>query len=241
MKVVRGCGIGLSLALAMAAYSAAHAAAGAVPEISGTYWAASYSPTIQVLGGGDPPLNAAGRAAYEMIQTGLKDGSIVDKARRVCVPDGLPRVLATPYPFEIFLVPADRVTFVYEMNHQVRTIVMDKPLPTLESLITDPKYNGHSVGHWEGDTLVVESIGFNDRTFLDATGLPHSDEMSTVERIRKVGNQLEDVITIRDPAMYARDWQARFVYDERNDARLEDYACNDTHRDLSPVKGVQVH
>src|SRR5271169_2175246 len=241
MKVVRvGC-FGLSLAMAMAMCSAACTAAGAAPDISGTYWAASYSPTIQVLGGGDPPLNAERKAVYEMTRTGLKDGSIVDKARRVCVPDGLPRVLATPYPFEIFQVPAGRVTFLYEMNHQVRTIVMDKPLPTLASLITDPKYNGHSVGRWDGDTLVVESTGFNDRTFLDASGLPHSDEMSTVERIRKVGNQLEDIITIHDPAMYARDWQARFVYDERNDVRLEDYACNDTHRDLSGVKGVQIH
>jgi hypothetical protein len=241
MKVVRVCGVGVSFALAIAAYSAACTAAGAAPDLSGTYWATAYSPTIQVLGGGDPPLNAEGKAAYETTRTGLKDGSIVDKARRVCVPDGLPRVLATPYPFEIFQVPAGRVTFLYEMNHQVRTIVMDKLLPTLASLITDPKYNGHSVGHWEGDTLVVESTGFNDRTFLDASGLPHSDEMSTVERIRKVGNQLEDIITIHDPAMYARDWRARFVYGERNDVRLEDYACNDTHRDLSGVKGVQVH
>src|SRR5208282_106942 len=96
-----GC-IGLSLAMAMAMCSAACTAAGAAPDISGTYWAASYSPTIQALGGGDPPLNAAGKAAYEMNRTGLKEGSIVDKARRVCVPDGLPRVLATPYPFEVF-------------------------------------------------------------------------------------------------------------------------------------------
>jgi len=240
MNVVRRCGIGLSFALAMAEYSAACTAAAAAPDISGTYWASSYSPIIQVMGGGDPPLNAAGKSAYEINRAGLKDGSIVDKARRVCVPDGLPRVLATPYPFEIFQVPANRVTFLYEMNHQVRTIVMDKPRPTLASLITDPTYNGHSVGHWEGDTLVVESAGFNDVTFLDAAGLPHSDEMRTLERIRKVGNQLEDIITIHDPAMYARDWQARFVYDQRNDVRLEDYACNDTHRDLSGVKGVQV-
>jgi len=233
MKVVRS--IGLSFALAMAASSAA----GAAPDISGTYWATSYSPNIQVTGGGDPPLNAAGKAAYEMNQAGLKDGSLVDKARRVCVPDGVPRVLATPYPFEVFQVPEGQVTFLYEMNHQVRVIVMDKPLPPPQSMIVDPKYNGHSVGHWDGDTLVVESAGFNDRTFLDASGLPHSDEMTTVERIRKVGNQLEDVITIHDPQMYERDWQARFVYDERNDVRLEDYACNDTHRDLSGVKGVR--
>jgi hypothetical protein len=192
-----------------------------------------------VLGGGEPPLNAAGKAAYQKIQAGLKDGSIVDKARRVCVPDGVPRVLATPYPFEIFQTPADQVTFLYEMNHQVRVVVMDKPLPKLESLITDPRYNGHSVGRWEGDTLVVETIGFNDRTFMDASGLPHSENMSTVERIRKTGNQLEDVVTIHDPDMYTKDWQARFVYQARNEVRLEDYACNDMHRDLSSVKGIR--
>ena len=235
MKLFRVCGIGLSFTLAVAVNSAT----GAAPDISGTYWATSYSPKIQVVGGGDPPLNAAGKAAYEMNQAGLKDGSVVDKARRVCVPDGVPRVLATPYPFEIFQVPAGQVTFLYEMNHQVRVIVMDKPLPSPQTLIVDPKYNGHSIGHWDGDTLVVESAGFNDRTFLDASGLPHGDDMTTVERIRKVGNQLEDIITIHHPEMYERDWQARFVYDERNDVRLEDYACNDKHRDLSGVKGVQ--
>jgi hypothetical protein len=235
MKIFCICSIGLSLVLAPAANSAA----GGAPDISGTYWAPSYSPKIQVLGDVEPPLNAAGKVAYAMNQAGLKDGSIVDKARRVCVPDGVPRVLATPYPFEIFQVPADQVTFLYEMNHQVRVVVMNKPLPSRQTLIVDPKYNGHSTGHWDGDTLVVESAGFNERTFLDASGLPHSDEMTTVERIRKVGNQLEDVITIHDPEMYERDWQARFIYDERNDVRLEDYACNDTHRDISGVKDVR--
>jgi hypothetical protein len=235
MDGVRVCGIGLWFALAMAACSTA----GAAPDISGTYWATSYSPRIQVVGGGDPPLNAAGKAAYEMNQAALKDGSLVDKARRVCVPDGVPRVLATPYPFEIFQVPAGQVTFLYEMNHQVRVIVMDRPLPKLASLVTDLRYNGHSVGRWDGDTLLVKSTGFNDRTFLDATGLPHSEDMSTVERIRKIAGGLEDVITIHDPEMYARDWQVRFVYDQRDDVRLEDYACNDTHRDLSGVKGVR--
>lgn len=232
MRVFCVCAIALSFPLAF------NSAALPAPDISGTYWATSYSSKIQVLGGGDPPLSAAGKAAYEMNQAGLKDGSIVDKARRVCVPDGLPRVLATPYPFEIFQEPAGQVTFLYEMNHQVRVIVMDKPLPAPQALIVDPKYNGHSVGRWDGDTLVVESAGFNEWTFLDASGLPHSDEMTTRERIRKVGNQLEDVIEIHDPQMYERDWQARFVYDERNDVRLEDYACNDRHRDLSSVKDV---
>jgi hypothetical protein len=88
MRVLCVCGIALSFTLTLALVSAAPAA----PDISGTYWTTSYGPKMQVLGGGEPPLNAAGGAAYEMNQAGLKDGSIVDKARRVCVPDGVPRV-----------------------------------------------------------------------------------------------------------------------------------------------------
>jgi hypothetical protein len=236
MTLLYGRGIAFVAASCAAALACASAQAA---DISGTYWATAYSPKLQVMGGGDPPLNAAGKAAYAMIQAGLKDGSIVDKARKVCVPDGVPRVLATPFPFQIFQIPSDQVTFLFEMNHQTRTVLMDRPLPKLESLVTDLRYQGHSVAHWDGDTLVVESTGFNDRTFLDATGLPHSESMSTVERIRKMGGELEDIVTIHDPEMYVRDWQARFVYAERNDVRLEDYACNDTHRDLSSVAGVK--
>src|SRR5437868_5939853 len=195
LKSVRVCrarcsALALSGALAITVCLAVCSVACAAPDLSGPYWATAYSPAIAVVGAAEPPLNAAGKAAYEKNRAGLKDGSIVDKARRVCVPDGLPRVLATPYPFEIFQVPVDRVTFVYEMNHQVRVIILDKPLPTLDSLIGEPRYNGHSVGHWQGDTLVVETTGFAYMTFLDASGLPHSEQMSTFERIRKIDNQL---------------------------------------------------
>src|SRR5215468_4974233 len=158
--------IGISFAFAMTTNVCS--AVSAAPDISGTYWATTYSAKIQTLGGGEPPLNEAGKAAYEKKRAGLASGSIVDKARMVCVPDGLPRVLATPYPFEIFQVPVDQVTFVYEMNHQIRVIALDKPLPTAHRLLVEPLYNGHSVGRWNGDTLIVESAGFNDWTFLDA-------------------------------------------------------------------------
>ena len=90
------------------------------------------------------------------------------------------------------------------MNHQVRVIVMDKPLPKLDSLIADPRYNGHSVGHWDGDTLVVESAGFNDdhvpRCQRPASQRGHEHASSASARL---GDRLEDVITIHDPQMYA--------------------------------------
>src|SRR3977135_573708 len=113
MKGARIRRIGTSCALAVVANWAT--CLSAAPDISGTYWATTYSLTIQVQSGGAPPLNAAGKVAYDKHRAGLKDGSIVDKARRVCVPDGMPRVLATPYPFEIFEVPTDQGHTVYDM------------------------------------------------------------------------------------------------------------------------------
>src|SRR5258708_19953499 len=112
---------------------------------------------------------------------------------------------------------------------------MKKPLPG-DELIAFPSFNAHSVGHFEGDTLVIETAGFNEKTFLDAAGAPHTDEMRTFERIRKVSpTQLEDVITIHDPEYYSRDWQARFVYTLRNDVPIEHYVCREHHPHIPPL------
>jgi hypothetical protein len=233
-------GVGLATLAAVSVLSAWACRAEGAPDVSGTYWATQYSAKIQVVGGGDLPFTTAGKAAYEQNIAGLKDGSITDAARKFCVPDGLPRLLATPYPFEIISSPPGQITIVYELNHQIRPIAMDKPLPSDKQLEPYPYYNGHSVGHFEGDTLVVESAGFNEKTFLDATGAPHTDAMHTIERIRRSSpTQLEDVVTIHDPQYYSRDWQARFLYTLRDDVRLEDYVCGEPHRDLSSVAGVR--
>src|SRR5260370_15546737 len=190
------------------------------PDLSGIYWVTQYNAKIQLVGGGELPLTPAGKTAYEKNIAGLKDGSLTDNARKFCVPDGLPRVLANPYPFEIIQAPPGQVTIIYELSHQVRMIAMDKKLPSDEDLLVLPFFNGHSVGHFEGDTLVVESAGFKENTFVDATGAPHTDALRTIERIRKIGpTQLEDIITVHDPEYYARDWQARLVFNPRHYAR----------------------
>ena len=229
-----------SVAVAALAVAAPAHAADAAPDVFGTFWATHYNARIQIVGGGELPLTAESKAAYAMNIAGLKDGSIIDAARRYCVPDGLPRVLATPYPFEIINAPRGQVTFVYELNHEVRAIAMDKPLPSDKELIPYPYYNGHSVGRYEGDTLVIETAGFNEKTFIDATGAPHTDEMHTLERVRRIGpSEIEDLITIHDPQYYTRDWQARFVYQQRDDVWLQDYVCGEPHRDISSVAGVR--
>jgi hypothetical protein len=229
-----------SLTVAALAVSAPADAADAAPDVFGTFWAIRYDAKIQIVGGGELPLTPEGKAAYETNIAGLKDGSITDAARIWCVPDGLPRVLANPYPFEIIAAPRGQITIVYELSHQVRAVAMDKPLPSDKELEPYPYFNGHSVGRYEGDTLVIETAGFNERTFIDATGAPHTDEMHTLERIRRVDpTQIEDVVTIHDPQYYMRDWQVRFVYQQRDDVRLQDYVCGEPHRDISSVAGVR--
>jgi hypothetical protein len=213
---------------------------GAVPDISGIYWAIQYNAKIQLVGGGDLPFTPAGKAAYEKNMAGLKDGSISDDARKICTPEGPVRNLATPYPFEIFQAPPGQVTIIHELNHQIRVIALDTPMPKYEELIPLPYFNGHSFGRYDGDALVVQSAGFNERTFLDATGAPHTDELMTTERIRKISpTQLEIVVSVHDPQYYTRDWQARFVFTLRDDVRLEPYVCGEPHRDLSSVDGVR--
>jgi hypothetical protein len=211
-----------------------------VHDVWGVWWVTRYSPNIEIIGGGDIPYNDKGQAEYRKNIESLKDGSITDEARRVCVPDGIPRILGNPYPF--LIIPArGHIVMTYELNHVIRIIIMDQPQVSAEELEIAPYYSGHSVGHWEGEALVIETAGYNDQTFLDATGAPHSDQMTTVERIRRIngGRQLEDVVTVSDPEYLSQQFTARFVYDAHPEVRIDaSYNCGEPHRDISHVPGV---
>src|SRR5262249_55447275 len=119
-------------------------AADATPDLSGIYWATEYHAKIQVVGGGELPLTAEGKAAYDKNIAGLKDGSIIDIPRGLRVPDGLPRVLPTPSPSETVSGPPGQTPIIYEPSHQIRRVAMDKPMPSEDELETWPFYNGHS-------------------------------------------------------------------------------------------------
>src|SRR5437660_4068859 len=129
---------------------------------------------IQIVVGDDLQYIDKGKSEYAKNSAALNNGSLKDEARHLCVPDGLPRMLGNPYPFQIIQTPG-QVAIVYELNHVIRLMPLDKPMPSAHDLEVAPYYSGHSVAHWEGDVLVIESAGFNDKTFIDATGAPHSD------------------------------------------------------------------
>jgi hypothetical protein len=207
-------------------------------NISGVWWVQRYTPKIQPVGGGELPFTPAGLQKYRDNIAALKTGTLTDEARRICVPDGQPRILGNPYPFQIIQTPG-QVTITYELNHVIRPFYLDQPLPPADDLELFPRYSGYSAAHWEGDTLVIESAGFHEDTFIDATGVPHSEQLRTVERVRKLNDRtLEAVVTVTDPAIFTRPWQARFVYDLHPGERLRDYNCGESLRDISGVPGV---
>lgn len=128
----------------------------------------------------------------------------------------------------------DVVMMLIEQWQDYRTIYLNRSHP---AKIT-PSYLGHSVGHWEGDTLVVDTIGFKGSatTWLDVMGSPHSSRLHVVERIRKLGaDTLEIIATIEDPEFYTRPFQKRFVYDRRPGEKLPERNCEETMRaEISP-------
>jgi hypothetical protein len=120
-----------------------------------------------------------------------------------CDPTGIPRVLYFPQPFEI-IQTADRVVMFFERDHLYRPIWLnrrDHPDEATELWV------GDSVGWWEGDTFVVDTVGFNDKSWLDFYGYPHSDEMHLIERYKRVdANTMTLNFTVEDPKAFTKPW-----------------------------------
>lgn len=162
----------------------------------------------------EAPFTDEGKAIYHANKPGYGPRSKMDRDDPIgrCEPMGIPRNLNTeiivPHAtFEMVQLP-DRIFQFFEYRHDWREIWMDgRELPAFED--TFPKWNGYSVGRMEGETLVVESIGFDDRTWLDKYGYPHSEEMRLEERYRLVNEEtLELTMTINDPAIYSKPWKS---------------------------------
>jgi len=144
-----------------------------------------------------------------------------------CAPYGIPRLMNHVGPFEI-LQSKNRVLILFETNNAIRQIWMDgRGHP--EDL--DPSWLGHAIGHWEGTTLVVDTVGLTDKSWLDTAGHPHSDALHVVERIRRVDHDtLENTLTFDDPKTYTRPWSSTIVYKLRSGADWslkEDIVCED--------------
>jgi len=150
-----------------------------------------------------------------------------------CLPTGVPR--QAPYPWRIVQTPT-HYFILYEGNiHSYRQIFMDGRKHPAN---LDPAWYGHSIGRWEGDTLVVDTVGFNDRFWFDYLGHPHTEQLHTIERYTRtdLGNiQIE--VTIEDPGAYTKPFttvgRARLM---PNDELME-YICNENDLDRGHYSG----
>jgi hypothetical protein len=151
-----------------------------------------------------------------------------------CLPPGGPRMMATPYPMEILQLPdQQRIFMVFEgATHIWREIYMDgRPHPQGDAL--NPTYLGHSVGRWDGDTLVVDVVGFNEATWIDYYGHPHTDQLHVVERISRPDKRtLRYEATIDDPGAYTRPWTVSWTIPWTPGGELTEYICQENNRYL---------
>ena len=146
----------------------------------------------------------------------------VDDPAAHCLPPGIPRTsLLGLYPTQIVQTP-QLIVILYEDMHQHRVIPLNAKHP--DDIL--PAYMGDSVGHWEGDTLVVDVTGFNTRTWLIGTGTFHSDALHVVERYTRVDkDQINYDITIEDPNVLTKPWIIHSNLMLREGTRLQEYVC----------------
>jgi len=164
----------------------------------------------------EPPMTAWGKEQF-------KTNAASNDPHAKCEAAGVPRADLSTRPIEIVQTPRWIVVF-YEEYHDWRKIWTDgRPLPA----DAGPWFNGYSVGRWDGDTLVVESAGFNDLTWLDNAGHPHSEALHVVERFRRVNpDTLQVNFTIEDPMAYSEPWtSATRIYKRRHGYELKENFC----------------
>ena len=158
-----------------------------------------------------------------------------DSPQANCVPPGMPGIMTQPYPIEILYTPG-MVTVIAEAYMQVRHIYTDgRPHPDDPDLT----YNGNSIGHWEGDTLVVDSVGFTKDTPLGMNmGTRHSEKMHIVERFHlKDPKTLEITTTIDDPEALAKPYTRSTIYARHPDWTLAEYICQQNNRNFVDASG----
>ena len=157
-----------------------------------------------------------------------------------CIPPAGPRQFNTPYGLEIVEQPELKRVLILSGggSRSWRTVYMDgRPHPTGDEV--NPTYYGHSVGHWEGETLVIDTVGFNERFWMTRrpTGMVHTEQLHLIERISRPDfNTLKYEVTIDDPGAYTRPWKAGWNVPWTTE-EVEEYFCQDNNRDLQHLVG----
>lgn len=193
----------------------------------------------------EPPMSAWGEAQFKAAKSSFGTHAFPiaetnDPVYRRCDPPGFPRAFFHAFPLQIVQTPGE-VIMLFEwdsVRHQIFTDGRG------HDTTLGPLWMGDSIGHWEGDTLVADTVNFNDKTWLDRIGHPHSEALHVIERIRRVDHgHLEDEITIDDPKAYSKPWSGRIVFALKPKWTLAEEFCEDIksfenieNQETSPAK-----
>lgn len=150
-----------------------------------------------------------------------------------CLPTGVPR--QNPYPWRIVQTPT-HIFFLFEGNiHSYRQIFMDGRKHPADP---DPSWYGHSIGSWDGDTLVIDSVGFNDKFWFDFAGHPHTEQLHVVERFHRPDlTHLDYEAIINDPGAYTAPFTMYGHSTLQDGVDLQEYICNENNQDVPHIVG----
>jgi hypothetical protein len=176
-------------------------------------------------GPGTLPFTPAAQAAFEKYDPAV-DGDYTGS----CLPFGYLRSFNAPYPIQILQTP-EYLGFLFEQNTWFHVVAMDRPHPAH----VEPTWFGDSVGKWDGDTLVIDTIGFNGKTRLDTIGHQHSDALHVVQKISRPDLQhLQLELTVNDPKTYTEPWSNKRVFALMKPGQeLMEYSCEENNRDFT--------
>ena len=172
-----------------------------------------------------PPLTPEGQKMFERDKAGIAASDPEIDVGLRCIPTGFPRTALNGLPVYITEDPM-LVAVLGEASQNIPQMIwMDTTHRDLW-----PTYMGDSVGHWEGDTLIVDTVSVKTTTFYNAAGFPHSDAFHVIERFKLMngGKQLENRITFEDPKFLTKPWQVRMVYDHDDTQRPIENICDST-------------
>jgi hypothetical protein len=196
------------------------------PNLTGKWAMSQHITHLLTADGKEPPLTDAGKAEYAKRQAALRGGDKKIDPISQCLMHGTPRLLYAPYPF-LILQTTRSVNFVHEVNHTFRIVYWDKDPPE----DPDPDYLGYSIARFEGNTLVIDTIGLNDKTWLDYSGLPHGEKLQVQERYTLSDpNTIKGAITLTDPDYYSAPWTSNFTLKKQPGMAIKENVCTDTHR-----------
>ena len=204
------------------------------PDLTGP-WSSKDNSFLRDIARGMPPDAVPFQPWAKELFDRRKDGSLSrEDPDASCLPQGVPKVDAVAYPWKMLQTPGS-VVVVYEAFNLWRQIFMDGREPSPDA---NPTWHGYSTGKWDGDTLVVETRGFNGKAWLDQLGRPTTDALHVTERFRRKDfGHMEIGITIDDPRAYTRPWSLTEEVGLVLGTDLMEFICNENSRDLEHLPG----